>query len=205
VSDLQCPARLFIARHGDATYAVPGVLGDEGGWLTPLGRAQVTALAAELAPQRVAAVYSSTMSRAVESGSVAAEALGVQARAVVGLQECSIGAQAGPGRGDPAAFEAWDAWLEGDMDMADPSGETGHEVVARFGEALQRLADQHRGEQVVVFSHSGVMALVIPRLSVNVRGDLAARQPLPCCSPVTLEIDADGWWVRDWPRRTCRH
>jgi 2,3-bisphosphoglycerate-dependent phosphoglycerate mutase len=40
MSDLQCPATLLIARHGDADYAVDGVLSDDGGRLTGNGSEQ---------------------------------------------------------------------------------------------------------------------------------------------------------------------
>ena len=39
MSDLQCPARVFVARHGEAAYE-SALLSDAGGWLTPLGRLQ---------------------------------------------------------------------------------------------------------------------------------------------------------------------
>ena len=45
MSDLFCPATLIVTRHGQATYHVPGIASDDGGWLTELGRKQASALA----------------------------------------------------------------------------------------------------------------------------------------------------------------
>jgi len=50
VSDLQCPARFLVARHGEATYAHPELLSDEGGRLIARGQVRLQNLAAETAP-----------------------------------------------------------------------------------------------------------------------------------------------------------
>lgn len=91
MSDLQCPARFLITRHGEATHPVPGVDAGGGGELTGLGRRQAADLAATLVAQRVAAVYASTMSGAVQTGERLATGLGVRLQVVDGLQEASTG------------------------------------------------------------------------------------------------------------------
>ena len=202
MSDLQCPATLLIARHGDADFTVHGVLSDEGGVLTDKGRAQVSDLADTLRPRRIAAVYSSRMERAAQSGELAATELGVKPFAVEGLQELSVGELAGVSDQDPRAQQVFDAWLRGDLDAACPGAENGHMVFSRFAEALEAIADTHRGETVLVFTHGGAMSLVIPRLSVNMRHDLAAQRFLPNCVAAEVEVDADGWRILSWPGTT---
>ena len=44
MGDLQCAARIFVARHGAADYESE-LLSDAGGWLSPLGRRQSRELA----------------------------------------------------------------------------------------------------------------------------------------------------------------
>ena len=53
-----------------------------------------------------------------------------------------------------------------------------------------------------MFSHGGVMSLVIPLLSHNMRGDVAAQRLLPHAVPARVEIDSDGWRVLSWPGST---
>ena len=202
MSDLQCAATLLVSRHGDAEYARPGHLSDDGGWLSDTGERQVRDLVDSLRGERVAAVWSSTMDRAVESAALAAELLGVPVRTLDGLQEFSVGELAGVSYHDPRAQAVFDRWLAGDLDAGCPGGEDGHALVARYREAVETIADQHRGETVLVFSHGGVMSLVIPRLALNVRPDLAARRFLPNCVPAEVAVDADGWVVRSWPGTT---
>ena len=202
MSDLQCPATLLVARHGDAGYAVDGVLSDDDGALTDKGRDQVRHLVEQVRSRRVAAVYSSQMGRAVESAELAASELGLHALAVDGLQEFSVGDLAGVSFHDDRAQQVFDAWLHGDLAAACPGAEDGHTVVKRFKGALDEIADRHRGETVLVFTHGGAMSLAIPRLSANLRNDLAAQRFLSSCVAAEIEVDADGWRVVTWPGAT---
>ena len=199
MSDLHCPATLLVARHGDAEYGHPSVLSDDGGWLTALGREQVGRLAADLAPRNVARVWSSRLARAAESGALAAQALGVDAVEVDGLQEFSVGALAGRRHDDPELDAVFRAWVHGDLGRSIPGGESGAQVLERYREALQTIADQHRGETVLVFSHGGVMSFVLPRLAPTVRDDLAAQRYLPNCAVAEVAVDGDGFEVVSWP------
>ncbi|MDE9365044.1 histidine phosphatase family protein [Luteipulveratus sp. YIM 133132] len=193
------PTRLLVARHGDAEYPVHGVLTDDGGWLTETGRAQATGLAAALGERGITAVCTSRMERAVQTGAVAASVLAVPARAVDGLQEYAVGDLEGVPYGDPRAQQVFDAWVAGDLDATMPGGESGVQVLERMREALDRIADDHPGETVLVFSHGGVMSMVIPRLSENVRDDLAAARFLPNCVPAEVEVSRERWRVVSWP------
>jgi 2,3-bisphosphoglycerate-dependent phosphoglycerate mutase len=199
MSDLQCPATVLISRHGEAEYAVAGLLSDDGGWLTVKGRGQVTNLAEQLRPRRIAAVYGSRMDRAVESAELAASVLGVTREVVDGLQEFSVGDLAGVDFQDERAQQVFDAWLGGDLDIGCPGAEDGHAVVKRFKKALNEIADRHRGETVLVFTHGGAMALAVPRISANGRNNLAAQRFLPHCVPAEVDVDADGWRLVSWP------
>jgi broad specificity phosphatase PhoE len=199
MSDLHCPATLLVSRHGDAEYGHPSVLSDDGGWLSERGKAQVAELAAALRPRRVARIYASTMERAVESAAIAAGVLDVDVVELDGLQEYSVGALAGRPNGDPELMAIFRAWLHGDLRRRIPGGETGEGILERYREALQHIADLHRGETVLVFSHGGVMSFALPRLSAAVRGDLTERGFLPNCAPAEVEVDGDGFRVLGWP------
>jgi broad specificity phosphatase PhoE len=204
MSDLQCAATLLVARHGDAEYGHPSVLSDEGGWLSAKGIEQTTALAASLAGRRVAAVRTSPLARAVQSGAVAAELLGVESQVVGGLEEFSVGALAGRPHDDPELQSIFTAWVHGDLRRRIPGGVNGEEVLAAYREALLSIADQFRGETVLVFSHGGVMSFVLPRIAGTQREDLAAAKFLPNCAVVEVAVDGDGFDLRSWPGSTDR-
>lgn len=199
MSDLQCAATVLVARHGDAGYPHPKVLSDDGGWLTDTGRAQVRRLAESLSGRRVAAVYTSRLQRAVESGAVAADVLGVEVRVVQGLEEFSVGALAGREHDDPELLGVFEAWKAGHLGTFIPGGEDGQSVLDRYRGALEEVADLHRGETVLVFSHGGVMSFALPRLGRHVRNDLAALHFLPNCAVAEVAIDADDVTIVSWP------
>ncbi len=196
---LHCPTRFFIARHGDAGYAHAHVMSDDGGWLTGKGREQVQSCAAALTADRIAAVHTSPLDRAVQSGEIAAPILSVAVEVAPGLAEISVGDCAGKPWGDPSLQSVYDAWMAGDLHARVPGGETGAEVIARFRDAVESIADRYRGEQVLLFSHGGVMSFAIPRLAANTADDLAHRKFIPNAVPAVVEVGDEGWRVLSWP------
>lgn len=202
MSDLQCPARIIVARHGEATYDQPDVLTDAGGWLTETGRAQAAELAERLADERVAAVYSSRLARAEETAAIVADRLGLPSAAVDGVEELRVGELEGAGFGDPRGLECFRAWIGGDLSRRWPGAQTGQEMVDRFAAAVDALADQHRGETVVLVSHGGIMSLGITHTAGNVPVETRRRTDVANCATAVVEVDADGWrLVSPWPGR----
>ena len=200
MSDLQCAARLFVARHGEAVYESE-LLSDAGGWLSPLGREQARALAERVAPERISRVWTSDMARAVQTGEIVAAALGVDVVVRKGLREFGVGDAAGT-TGDPDPFaETFAAWLGGDLTARIPGGESGEDVVERYTAVLDEIADAHRGESVLVVSHGGVMCMALSAMARNLALSHSRDLPMPNCGVVALEGDADGWVARSWADR----
>ena len=200
MSDLQCAARVFVARHGEAVYE-SDLLSDAGGWLSPLGREQARALAERVAPERISRVWTSDMARAVQTGEIVAAALGVDVVVRKGLREFGVGDAAGT-TGDPDPFaETFAAWLDGDLAARIPGGESGEDVVERYTAVLDEIADAHRGESVLVVSHGGVMCMALSAVARNLALSHSRDLPMPNCGVVALEGDADGWVARSWADR----
>lgn len=197
MTDLQCAARIFVARHGEALYESE-LLSDAGGWLSPLGRDQARRLATEMAPERISQVWTSDMARAVQTGEIVAAQLGVDVVVRTGLREFGVGDAAGT-TGVPDPFAAtFGAWLGGDLEARIPGGESGEEVVQRYRDVLEVVADTHRGEAVLVVSHGGVMCLALSALARNLTLSHSRDLPMPTGGVVALEADADGWVARSW-------
>ena len=197
MADLQCPARVFVARHGESDYESP-LLSDAGGWLTPLGRLQSRDLADALAGERIARVWTSDMSRAVQTGEIVAGRLGVDVVVRKDLREFGVGDHAGS-PADPDPFtDTFGSWLAGDLSARIPGGESGQEVIDRFGRVLAEVADAHRGEAALVVSHCGAICMAVAELACNLDPAHGHGRPLPNCAVVALEADADGWVARSW-------
>src|SRR5215210_1445857 len=100
------------------------MLMDHGGSLTTAGRAQAGDLAERLRPARIAHVYSSTSSRAVQTAELAAAVLGVEVTVREDLVELALGEALGLEAGGGYFDEAMNAWLAGDVDAKAPGSES---------------------------------------------------------------------------------
>jgi broad specificity phosphatase PhoE len=190
MSDLQCPARVFMARHGQTEYETE-LLVDHGGSLTPLGRAQARELGEKLRGEKIAHVYCSTISRAVQTAELAAGVLGVEVTVREGLVELGLGEAYGRPAGTGIFVDELQRWVEGDVDAVYPGSESAVDIAARVVPVLDAIADAHRGEAVLVVTHGG--AIVATQAVLDFRP--GRTWDFPNCSYVELEGDADGWRV----------
>jgi 2,3-bisphosphoglycerate-dependent phosphoglycerate mutase len=194
VSDVHCPARLILARHGEAAYETD-TMTDFGGSLTALGRAQARELGERLAGERVAGVVCSELARAVQTAEIAAGVLGLPVEVRAGLQEFAVGDFLGRAW-DPLVFDPMIAgWLAGDLTRAVPGGESGEQVSGRALAVLDDVADRYRGETVLAVTHGGVILSLMGRLAPGSPSAPADAYDVPNCSTYLLERDADGWRV----------
>lgn len=193
MSDLQCPTRLILARHGEAEYE-DADWAEEGGTLTSVGRRQSEALGEALAGRRIAHVWTSPLSRAVQTAEIAAGRLGIGVTTRSGLREFGCGDLAGTDREIDPFVPIFRAWLDGDLTVRIPGGESGQEMVTRMRGVLGEIADAHRGETVLVISHGGILGLTVPALA---RMD-AEQGTLGNCSTIEIDVDADDWVCRSW-------
>jgi broad specificity phosphatase PhoE len=90
MSDLHCPARIIVARHGEAEYETD-TMNASGGSLTTLGRKQARDLGERLLGERVAGIVCSDLARAVQTAEIAAAALGLSVEVRGELRERADG------------------------------------------------------------------------------------------------------------------
>lgn len=198
MSDLFCAATVIVARHAEATYERLGMATDDGGWLTDLGRKQAVELAESLAGSKIAAIWCSDMSRAVQTAEIVASRLPVPVRVFSGLREVSVGGYAGRPDPDIVLDTVLPRWLGGELTASAPDAEDGNAVIERMTSVLDGAADQFRGETLLVISHGDAMSLALPALARNVPLDFARDRDLPNATICELSVDADGWVLRTW-------
>ena len=197
MSSLHCPTRVLVARHGEAEYETE-LVSDDGGSLTALGRRQSRELAERLRGERIARIWTSPLSRAVQTAEIVAAALGVDVVVREGLREYGVGALAGTDGHEKGYFEGvFGRWVEGDPDAAIRGGERIDDFVARVERVLEEIADLHRGEAVLVVSHGGAILATLPQLGGLPRAR-GLGVTLPNCGVIGMEADDDGWRVVDW-------
>lgn len=200
MSDLHCPVTLVVARHAKAAF-VEECFSDEGGSLTPRGREQARDLGTALLGRRIAAVFCSDTSRAVQTAEIAAVQLGVPVTACKSLREVDVGTLSGQPFDTSLMDAVSDRWHAGDLQARFDGGESGAEVVARHRRQLEEIADQYRGESVLVVGHQTALGIVVPTLARNLDPSPAQVGELDHAETLELDGDADGWVLRRWGSR----
>lgn len=133
---------ILLARHGETDWNVapPRFMGSVDIPLNVRGREQARTLAAEV--EGIAAVWSSHLSRALETAEIVAAAHGLDVHVDDRLAESNRGAWEGRPITEIAEREpeAWAAWRLGGAVFRFPGGESLGEHAARTAEALEQVA-----------------------------------------------------------------
>lgn len=202
MTSLQCPTRILVARHGEAEYETE-LVSNDGGSLSTLGRKQARALGESLLGERIARVWCSSLARAVQTAELAAGVLGTDVVVREGLREYAVGDLVGSHASGAAYFEeVFRQWAEGDDAAQISGGERTADTVGRVQATLRAIADEHRGETVLVVSHGGAMLASLPPLAGLPR-TYGVGVSLRNCGVVELEADADGWRLISWDGQTA--
>jgi probable phosphoglycerate mutase len=154
---------IVLVRHGETDWnRERRFQGHADPSLNEEGRRQAVALADLLAGNTFAAVYSSPLRRAHETAEIVAERLGVPIEVSEGFMEVDVGSWSGLMTTEveqqfPEAFRRWRATYSGGW----TDGETYDELGARVVAELLEIAGRHRGERVLVVTHSGPIRSVL--------------------------------------------
>ncbi len=163
--------RILLARHGETEW---NKIGRVQGWtdigLSANGEAQAERLAERLQKTNLVAVYSSELSRAVQTATPIAARHHLEVQTLLGLREKGYGLWEGLTREDLERdwAERWHQYHTlRVLETVVPQGETWPEVCLRTAEALQFILAAHPGadETVLLVGHGGsARALVLEAL-----------------------------------------
>jgi len=153
--------RIIAVRHGETDWNLATRI--QGKIDIPLnanGRWQAQRLARTLAAlDPLTAIYTSDLSRARETAQATSDATGLALCLEPALRERGFGHF--EGHTFVEAEEAWPRetarWRERDPDWAPRGGETLSAVRERVLRATDALASRHRGEQILLVAHGGVI------------------------------------------------
>jgi len=139
---------LLLARHGETDWNRElRIQGSSDIGLNELGRRQAQYLAQELTDVELDAIYSSDLSRAQATAAAVAATHDLEVNLDPRLRERSFGSWEGLTREDISAFPAGSRH----------DGETDDEVRVRVLAAVEEIAANHPGQQVLVVSHGGAL------------------------------------------------
>ena len=159
--------RLFLVRHGATTATEEGRFsGSSGAELSAEGRSQAARLGERLARQNISALYSSPLSRALDTARIIAGSCGLEPVTRDGLREIGHGHWEGMTRDEVerqfgAEYATWEA---DPFTFAPVGGESGVAVLARALPVVREIVAAHPGAQVLVVSHKATLRLVLSSL-----------------------------------------
>ena len=187
------PTRLFLVRHGSTPLTsenrFSGAIGVD---LSDEGRHQVRCLTERLAGERIAAVYCSPLSRAVETAALLSEPHGLTPIHREGLREISHGRWEGLTRREVEErfVGEYDVWEADPFTFAPVDGEAGVAVLARALPVIREIVVAHAGHNVLVVSHKATLRLLISSLlGFDARGYRDRLDQSPACLNV---LDCKG-------------
>ena len=152
--------RVFALRHGQTAWnAELRLQGQLDVALDDTGRRQARQLAAALAGEELAAIYSSDLARACSTAAPLAQARGLRVMTEVSLRERGFGRLEGLTYVEVELHWPDDAlrWRRREPDFGPCGGETLSAFYARSLGAVTRLAAAHPGQAIAVVAHGGVL------------------------------------------------
>jgi broad specificity phosphatase PhoE len=177
--------RLYLVRHGATQLtAEDRFAGDIGVELSAEGRSQAERLAARVRDHGISAIYSSPLSRAVETARIIATGCSLEPRLSDGLREIHHGHWEGLARQDvETRFAAeYAAWEEDPFTFAPEGGESGVSVLARALPAVREIVVRHAGLNVLAVSHKATIRLLLSSLlGFDPRGYRDRLDQAPAC------------------------
>jgi probable phosphoglycerate mutase len=159
--------RLLLLRHGQTVANTTAALDTAapGHELTELGVRQAQAARRALGTAGIGHVAVSTAIRTAQTAGPLAQALGLVPVTHDGLREIAAGDF--EMRSDQEALEGFlgtvGAWLEGDLRLRMPGGETGTEFLARYDAAVEQVCAQGAAVTLVVSHGAAIRTWVTHR------------------------------------------
>jgi len=156
--------RLIFIRHGQTEWnETKRFQGISDIPLSSKGAAQAASLARSLAAERLAAIYTSPLSRARQTAECLARYHSCPLRVVEDFKELNQGQLEGLTGEDlrrdfPGFFSKW---MENPGDTVLPGGESLGDLQRRAWEAAENLVRRHPGETIAIVSHSFVILAVL--------------------------------------------
>ncbi|HYC58623.1 MAG TPA: histidine phosphatase family protein [Thermoanaerobaculia bacterium] len=186
--------RLYLVRHGATQLtAEDRFSGSAGVELSDEGRWQAERLGERLTRERVKAIYSSPLSRTMNTARIIGSECNLEPAPMDGLREISHGRWEGLTRREVEERFGGEyaAWAEDPFTFAPEGGETGVAVLARALPVIRTIVTRHQGERVLVVSHKATIRILISSLlGFDARGYRDRLDQAPACLNVLDFRDA---------------
>ena len=166
--------KLFLVRHGQSAGNAEGRFGGHSATpLSQLGRQQAEATAKVLAKEGVDVIYSSDLLRAVQTAEPLSRLTGVPIIATPAFRERHVGVLEGLTFDESKQKHPKDffALVNRTVHHVITGGESYRQLLRRSTTALREIFHNHKGERIVIVSHTGVICFLTLHLLGAIRHD----------------------------------
>lgn len=152
--------KLYLVRHGQSAGNAEGRFGGHSPTpLSELGKQQAEITAQFLAKERIDAIYSSDLFRAVQTAEPLAKLLNLPIIQTNAFRERSVGVLEGLTFSESKEFHPKDyyALINRNIHHVITKGESYRQLLRRATAALNEIFQTHKDEKVAIFSHTGAI------------------------------------------------
>jgi probable phosphoglycerate mutase len=191
---------LILIRHAETAWnAEDRIQGHEDIPLSDRGAVQAAAVAARFVGKPVHALYSSDLTRALETARCIANVTGRSVVRDPRLRERHLGVLQGMLRSDgrDGTAEVYARYRASDPDYVVPGGESTRQFAARVLACVNDLVHRHPGQTVVIVAHGGVLDQVYRQA----RGlPMSGPRPMTLLNTSVnrLEVETGRWSLGEW-------
>ncbi|MCS6787132.1 MAG: histidine phosphatase family protein [Thiobacillaceae bacterium] len=199
--------RICIIRHGETDWNVQRrIQGQLDIPLNATGRAQALAMAYNAAHHRFALIYSSDLSRAMDTARAVAEREGLEVRPLPLIRERHYGIFQGLTAAEAAVKypQAHALYQARDLDYDFETGESLRAFAARVVEGIEWMVRHHAGQTLCAVCHAGVLD-VLYRRATGRPLDTPRDFVIPNCALNWFHFDEHGWHLEKWADRHHLH
>lgn len=155
---------LWLLRHPEPEASARGLCyGSLDVALSPKGIQQAHALAAALAKEPFAAIYTSPRQRCRQAARILAAGRACPLDTVAALRELDFGELEGRTYDEISTTypDVYRQWMERPTETQFPGGESFHDMRARVVAATQELRSRHAGQSIALVTHGGVIRILL--------------------------------------------
>lgn len=155
--------RLYLIRHGQSAGNAEGRFGGHSATpLSPLGIQQADLTAQFLSREKIGAIYSSDLLRAVQTAEPLAKLINQELNSTSDFRERHVGVLEGLTFDEareqyPADYYAL---VNRKISHVITEGESYRQLLNRTMKALRKILREHRGQKIAIFSHTGAICFM---------------------------------------------
>ncbi len=196
--------KIFLVRHGETTYNKEARFqGQQDAPLSPEGQSQASMVAdrfdkAEKAGEHFDAIYSSPLSRCMDTADAIGTKLNMKPIAESGLKEMGMGEWENKTSAEvkeqyitPAGRPLISEWKEDPLAYKVPGGETVQDVEKRVVSTLEKIIKENRQDaNVVLITHGGPISVILCKV-LDQSLKQATRKDIANTSVTVLDVQKD--------------